>query len=190
MSDQGNMLTQAAAESPPQGPSPAAGPAGAQALNMPGASQAGDVLKYMKAQMDQTASGVAKLKEAQGRARVVREALDKLSAMGDTVSPEDVTKESSRLVAAGMAPEEVAGLLADMPDGGEALQGWVAQHDSALRKNEAQLGQMLAQQQHTLGVQALHHIGAVSMVNHGLTQAPLASAPAPVSNPITAPTGG
>lgn len=182
----GNALVPAAAEA--ASPSaPSSGPAGAQMLNMPGASQAGDVLKYMKAQMDQSAAHVGKLKEAEGRATVIRQALDKLTALGDTVTPEDVTKQSSKLVAAGMGAEEVAGLLADMPTGPEALQGWVAQHDQALRANEAQLGQALAVARHQLGVQALHHIGAVGMVNHGLQQASPMTAPlaGPSNNPLT-----
>lgn len=178
MSEMGNALVN------PQQDSPSSAPSGAQALSMPGAQQAGDVLKYMKAQMDQTAASVKKLQEAKGRATLVRRALDQLAALGDTVTQEDVTKESSKLVGGGMGAEEVAGLLADMPDGSQALQGWIGQHDVALRANEAKLDQMLATQRHTLGVQALHHVGAVSMVNHGLAAAPLA-APTQEQNELT-----
>src|SRR4249920_3249111 len=69
-----------------------------------------------KAAFEQTSRAVAMMDH-------VRKGLEKLSNRGDMVTPEDVIAEASKLVAHGIDPAALAGILADMPQegGGEAL---------------------------------------------------------------------
>jgi len=97
----------------------------------------------------------------------VRTELDSLVKMGDTVSQDDVIKSSGKLVAAGLAPMAVAGLLADMPQaGGEALQAWVRQHDMQVRQREQQLATVHAQARHQAGIAGMQLLAGHSALEH------------------------
>ena len=92
----------------------------------------------------------------------VRKALERLADKGDMVTPEGVIGEASKLVAHGLDPAMLAGILADMPQegGGEALGAWVTGHAVTMAQMEQQLVQARAVAQHQLGVSAVHMLTA------------------------------
>lgn len=85
-----------------------------------------------------------------------------LAKLGDTVTPEDVISGAGKIVAQGGAsPVALAGLLADMPQGGgPGLAAWVAGHAQTLTANVQQISAMHNQNRHQLGVAALHSLAA------------------------------
>lgn len=103
------------------------------------------------------------LQNAQKTLEMVRRELSTLEALGDMVTPEDVIKGAGKLVAGGLSPRAMSGLLADMPhSGGVALQGWLSQHSEQLAQREAQLEPMMAVARHVIGVGALHQLMSMS----------------------------
>lgn len=103
------------------------------------------------------ASGqLSKLTQAKSMVSHIREQLDSLATMGEAVTPEDVIKGAGMLVGKGADPMQMASLLADMPQGGQALAAWVQGHDAQLKQNEAQLDAQLDQVRHQAGSAALH----------------------------------
>lgn len=120
------------------GPQPPAGPSGLEQFH------------------GQMAAHSAKLGEADQTLQKTRGELAKLASMGDAVTPEDVIKGAGALVAHGLSPIAMASLLADMPEGGVALQGWVQQHLQGLEQREQQLSQVQGQVRHQQTQAALH----------------------------------
>ena len=121
-------------------------------------SQLSDMMQHFGGMQDQAAARFNKMKQACQTLAKVRGELDSLLALGDTVTQEDVVKAGSGLVAAGLSAPAVAGLLADMPPDGEALQAWVSQHDQQTQAREAQAQHALAITRHELGLTAIRHI--------------------------------
>lgn len=171
MSSMGESLNEGNALAPRGSASPAAGapPAGATAMGGP-AGEAAEILAFMQQGHDQQAARYKKLKEARAMADHVRNGLDVLAAMGDQVSQEDVTKEAAKLVAEGFPAAEAAGFLAEMPENGQALQGWVSQMDQTYRQNEEKLTLMTDLVRHQMGVSAMKVLGAHAMVGHHMQQ--------------------
>lgn len=122
------------------------------------------------------AAQLGKLTEAKGMVEHIRAALQGLAAMGDNVTPEDVIKGAGSVVAKGGDPMAMASLLADMPQGGQALGAWVASHEQQLAANEQQLEQQLANARHGAGVAAMHLIAMHHIGNQ------FGGAPAPGQN--------
>lgn len=144
------------------------------------------MMGHFGSMQDQAAARFSKMKEATAKLAVVRKELDGLSALGDTVTQDDIVKASSSLVAAGLGAVQVAGLLADMPDGGPALQAWVQQHDQQTRVREQQAEQALAITRHEMGLTALRHIiGASAEGQQQQQQAQPPSPASPSSNPLS-----
>lgn len=104
---------------------------------------------------EQLAAGYDKLQEAQGTLQKVRGVMDQLAGLMDTVTAEDVIEGAGVLVANGLDPVAVAGLLAEMPDGGEQLAEWIATHDQQMKEREAQLAQVSTVLRQRLGTAAL-----------------------------------
>jgi uncharacterized coiled-coil protein SlyX len=100
----------------------------------------------------------AKLSAARDTLDAVQEQMDNLASKYDTVSPEDVVTSAGKLVAAGLAPESMAGLLADMPDNSQALQDWVAQHQKDVAQRSEQLDALLGETRHQMGVVGLRQL--------------------------------
>ena len=127
-----------------------------------------------------------KLTSARSTLDKVRVEMDSLVKLGDSVTPEDVIKAAGGLVAAGLEPAAVASLLGDMPEGGQALQAWVAQHDQDVQQREAQLNQVHRAVRHQMGATAMRTL----MMNaaHQAMQPPEALGPAqaPGANPLGA----
>ena len=130
----------------------------------------------------------------------VRAELDKLAKLGDSVTTEDVIKAGGGLVAAGLTPKAVAGLMATLPQGGgEALAGWVQQHEQMLEQQEQQNQQMHQLAAHQMGASAIHALAshaheaqAAQAPQAPKSMPPAAAAAAPASNPLmpTADAGG
>ena len=100
-----------------------------------------------------------KLAEAHQSVKNMRQELDKLSVMGDTVEPEDVVKSAATLVGKGFHAHEMAVVLSSMPaQGGEMLHQWILTHDQALREMESRAEPMMHSARHQLGVAALHSL--------------------------------
>ena len=129
--------------------------------------------------------------------------LDQLAKLGDNVTTEDVIKAGGGLVAAGLTPKAVAGLMATLPQGGgEALAGWVQQHEQMLEQQEQQNQQMHQMAAHQMGVSAIHalashaHEAQKAQAPQAPKSMPPAAAPAATapaaSNPLmpTADAGG
>jgi hypothetical protein len=93
----------------------------------------------------------AKLSGARDLLDAVQEQMDGLVAKYDTVSPEDVVTSAGKLVAAGLAPEAMAGMLADMPDNSQA-------HQKAVAARSEQLDAMLGETRHQMGVVGLRQL--------------------------------
>lgn len=110
-----------------------------------------------KAKFDQSNQAMQQLSAVRGE-------LDKLAKLGDTVTSEDVIQGAGSLVAAGLDPHSLAALLADMPTGGgNALAGWITQHDAVVTQREQQVAQVHATNRHQMGVAAIHGLIAHSM---------------------------
>lgn len=101
----------------------------------------------------------------------LRTELGSLAGLGDAVTPEDVIKGAGMLVGHGADPMKLASLLTNMPQGGEAISGWVQQHLQVINQNEAGLDQQLAAARHSAGVAALHHL-AMNHIEQGFQNAP------------------
>lgn len=130
----------------------------------------------------------------------VGQELNKLTKLGDTVTPEDVIEGVGNLVAKGSDPMQMTNVLADMPQGGVALASWVQQH----AQQQAQVTQQFEMQhklaQHELGASALRALAGHTGVLPGASPheafappgvAPTAgdastAAPAPVPNALGA----
>lgn len=108
--------------------------------------------------LGQAKAHYSKLEETSIRLGVVRQEMDKLVAMGDQVSQEDVVSAAGLLVAHGIGAVPMATLLADMPTGGEALQAWLRQQDQIIHQNEAQIKAPLAEARHQLAMVGLHNL--------------------------------
>lgn len=138
---------------------------------------AGGPMQAIQADHDFAKAQFTQLSKARASMDKVRSALDGLSKLGDTVSPDDVIEASGKLVASGMDPVKIASLLADMPsNGGEALAAWVGQHAAGSMAKEKQIDQALAVARHELGVSALRELAL-----HHVQQPPPGAVPAGMS---------
>lgn len=112
-----------------------------------------------------------KLQQAGAMLGAVRQGLDSLMALADTVTPQDVVGEAGKLVALGLDPVQIAGMLADMPEEGDLLVEWIAQQDQGIHAREAQLAQMTQAVRHDLGVSAMRDLMAHHFQTTGASNA-------------------
>lgn len=106
-----------------------------------------------------------KLRQAGAMLGAVRQGLDKLTSLADTVTPQDVVTEAGKLVALGLDPVQIAGMLADMPQEGDLLVEWIAQQDGGIRQRQQQLDQMTQAVRHDLGVESMRGLMAHHFAN-------------------------
>jgi hypothetical protein len=123
------------------------------------------LISGMSALHDLSRAKFDKLSDAKAMLEKVKSELLPLAKMGETVSQEDVIKAAGKMVGHGLGASAVAGLLADMPQDGQPLAAWVAQHMIGVQQREAQLQPVLAKAQHELGVHAIQLLAAHRM--HG-----------------------
>lgn len=96
--------------------------------------------------------------KALNKVDLIRKGLEKLSDKQDLVTMDDIVDEAGKLVAHGIDPVALAGILADAPQegGGEALGGWVASHAQTAMIGEQNLIQHTSLMRHRMGVSAMH----------------------------------
>lgn len=130
----------------------------------------GDMLKGLEqahtgavAQWDKTKSATAMLDN-------MREQLDRLVALGDMVSSEDVLDAVTELVASGASAPTMAGLLADMPPDGPSLQQWILQQDQKVEQMEQAAEQQSKLAQHNVAVTGLHVLHAYGTLGEPAAQ--------------------
>lgn len=140
-------------------------------------SSHGKIADFISQAHSAASAQVQKLTEARSLADAIRSAMDGVVALGDNVTPEDVIKGAGSIVGKGGDPMQLASLLADMPQGGQALAAWVQQHDQVLGQQEKAIDQKLAVARHGAGTAALHLLA----MNHIASKfgTPAAQAPAP-----------
>lgn len=127
------------------------------------------------------AAQYAQVKEAVVHVAAVRKELDGLVALHDTITSDDVVKAASAITGSGaMSAAEVATLLAEMPEGGEALASWVSDKDQSVSQMETQLEQAISISRHRMGVTALKQLMA-----HGAENQSAAPSMATNPNPLT-----
>lgn len=141
------------------------------------------LLDGLSEQHSQNKAKFNKLADAKKMLDKVRVELTGLARLGDVVTQDDVIKSAAKLVTGGLAPAAVAGLLADMPENSQALQGWVQGHVQEVSQREAQLAPVLASARHQMGVSALRVLAG----HHLIPQQgqPAQAAPQPAANPLT-----
>lgn len=151
-------------------------PAGANALVPQGAPQQGpgpqDSVQGPVPQGDPSAQApqspeelmahYSKLRSAEQTLGAIKAQLDQLSALGDTITPEDVIVATGRLVGLGLSPNSLAGMLADMPQKGDLLAQWIAERDADIAQRSAQLDFVTRGVRQQIGVGAMHGL----MIHH------------------------
>lgn len=102
-----------------------------------------------------------KLKEADGLLKKVREEMDNLVDLGDSVDTQDVIKASGKLVGHGIAAPQMAEILSSMPaGGGQPLAEWLVKQDQIVRSREAQMHQVKSVMQSHLAASGLRVLAA------------------------------
>lgn len=124
------------------------------------------------------AAQLSGLQKARAMTDHLRGELSKLTALGDNVTPEDVIKGAGVIVGKGGDPMALANLMADMPMGGQAINGWLQQHVATLDVNEKKLDGAITAARHQAGVAALHHI-AMRHIASAFEGASASAAPQP-----------
>lgn len=136
----------------------------------------GDLMQGLGQEHDQAKALFAKTSEGSAMLKQVRAALDGLVQLSDMVTVDDVIKASGKLVAAGLTPKAVAGLLAGdgtpknpgMPtQGGQALASWLDRQDADVTQREQTLMQAHEQARHQLVTSSMHMILAHDHVHPG-----------------------
>jgi hypothetical protein len=89
----------------------------------------------------------------------LRKQIDALRKKADLVTQDDAIETSGALVRAGLPASFVAGMLADMPEGGAALQTWVERQSRLLAGDEFMVGTVLRLVRHRMGVEGLKALG-------------------------------
>lgn len=138
------------------------------------------------AQADELLSNYDKLQHAEQMLSITREQMDKLTAMGDNVSSDDLMGLAERLVGEGLEAQSMAMLLTDAyesSDNGtnpQRLAEWIRERDEDLQQREAHLKFVMTQQRHQMATTGLQMLGQMSGQSDGEPPNPLASAsPAP-----------
>lgn len=101
-----------------------------------------------------------KVLEVGGQLTAMREQLDRLVNLGDQIEMTAVVEAAGDLTAKGIDPKMLATLLAQAPQGGETLAGWIKQLDDKIKGDEQQFAQLATEARHELGVSALHALTA------------------------------
>lgn len=106
-----------------------------------------------------------KAREAHQQVMVMRQELDNLLALGDTVTMDDLVEAAGNMVAKGLPAIQLASSLAEAPEQQSQLQAWVQEKSDALVPSEEMAGQMVREAGFALGKTALE-----SLVGHSAEQ--------------------
>lgn len=129
--------------------------AGPTTLNPASAAPHAQMVNNLSDQHMAARAQFGQMSEIMSKSDAVRRELASLAQLGDMVTPDDVIKGAGRLVAAGLDPKMLAGLMADMPEGGQALASWVSSHAANAAETEARMMPQFQAMRHTLGLTAL-----------------------------------
>ncbi len=148
----------------------------------PDDSSHNEMMSGLGASFDAASMQHKKMVQATKLATLTRKTLDKLVAMGESVSPDDVIDAAGDIVGAGGDAKNMASMLADMPSSsGVGLAGWLQQKDLAFKQMEAQAKQSQAVADHQLATASLAHLLGHSVSPQA--QSPSVSAPPPSATP-------
>ena len=127
------------------------------------------------------------LEQAREMTHAIRAGLDKLVEMGPSVSQDDVLEAMAGLVAKGADPKSFSALMAGnpsageppMPQGGEALAGWLMAQDQKFQQMEQQVKVAHAVAGQRMGVAAMHTLVNAHAQGAGAKTAPAGPSPQP-----------
>lgn len=127
------------------------------------------------------------LKSRDGTLSRVIVGMEKLVALGDTVTPADVTERAAGFVSAGLGPKAVAGVLAKMPiDSQEALSNWCEEIFDSTVQMKQQLDKEIASVGHQLATNGMRMMMmAHVMSSQAQGQQPQAAAPSAESSAMS-----
>ncbi len=108
------------------------------AMPAPGPS---DMQQHFTSAEDVAEEKFKKISEAASQLGALRRALDKLGALGDTVTTDDLVEAAGDLVANGIPAVQIAATLAEAPEQPAQLQAWVAEQSQKLEPAEAQVAE-------------------------------------------------
>ena len=131
------------------------------------------MMKHFGTKADVAQAQYETVKEGVQKLSAMRSEMDKLVALQDTVTLQDLVKAGGVLVGAGIPAVQIATILADAPDG-PGLQPWLKQKDAAVAQWEAQAEQNLRLTRHEMGVAAMQNI-----IAHSTEQSQFAAAQPP-----------
>lgn len=120
------------------------------------------VLKQFDSAEAEAAAQFKKLKGLEGQMKVSLAEFTKLAKLKDTVKMDDVVEAAGAVVAAGAPAVQVAGILAEVPQNSEALQGWVQMKLKEAQEQQVMLKQALAGAGYQLGLAAFQSLLADS----------------------------
>ena len=135
-----------------------------------------DLLDKVRAQYDHISEVSSNLSMIGGK-------LEKLVKLGDVVTEDEIIKTAGEIVGKGLMPaDQMAGLLADMPQngGGAALAKWVGVHAQEIAQQMEMVGRLKSDVQYQLGVNGSHVIKSAM----GMPDEPPTEGQAPAGNPL------
>lgn len=153
--DQMNALG-AGASAPAGAPMPAPPQSGPPGAPDPSAAGASAVPDYSSEPLTALHAQYAKMRQAEKMMDSVKNGLVELAKLGDTVTTEDLIRESGKLVAEGLDPKQMAGMLADAPEKGDLLSEWVDQHLQQSIMMGSQVEFAIRGVRQEIGVRAMH----------------------------------
>lgn len=166
-----------------QGPSPDQGP---QAGGPP--QPRTDPMAQLSASHDAAKASYQKTSEVGTLLKATRGELDKLVALGPSVTVEDVMKGAGQILAAGGDESQLLNMIANpqspMPQGGEALASWVKTQDQMVAQREAQFGPAETAASHQLGTSALRNLHGMDVKGQSM------ASPVPQPNAASPPPQG
>ena len=139
-----------------------------------------DLLDKVRAQYDHISEVSSNLSMIGGK-------LDKLVKLGDVVTEDEIIKTAGEIVGKGLMPaDQMAGLLADMPQngGGAALAKWVGVHAQEIAQQMEMVGKLKNDVQYQLGVNGSHVIkSAMGMPDQAMADQAV-TGQSPTDNPL------
>ncbi len=129
-----------------------------------------------------------KLSKAKSSAEMVRNEMDQLLKLGDSVTADDVVEGLGKMVAGGLSPEPLIAMMAGgpngeapMPESGSGLASWLQQHEQKFAQFEQQIAQAHSTAAHDVGLAGVQGLVAHHIEAEKASQSPTSP---PSSNPL------
>ena len=144
----------------------------------------GEMLENM---LTQAKAKLAAIEKTKALADTTRKEMDKLVALGEAVTTDDVLSGMAQLVGEGADPKVLIGIMQGgpqtppMPEAGPALAQWVLQQDQMVAEREQALEEPLHAARYDVLTSAVHMIANhhIQTTKGKAAPAPAAGAPAP-----------